>query len=219
VQIAPSIPGSRATLRSRRPSRWLVALLVVIVLLGGLLFWLSRESTLQSAAAWVTRHTQGRVSFEDPHGSLLSRATASRVVWRTETRVVTFDDVSLRWSPLWLFGGVVAVDNATAQRAVVETTGGGGALQPPSSLKPAMRVRIVRAHVAELDLVRDGGAPTTFRNVGFSAGAGWRDWFFKLEPATTPWGVLSADARRWSIRSRARTSCRTTIPAGWAASA
>ena len=172
-----------------------MALLVVIVLLGGLLFWLSRESTLQSAAAWVTRHTQGRVSFEDPHGSLLSRATASRVVWRTETRVVTFDDVSLRWSPLWLFGGVVAVDNATAQRAVVETTGGGGALQPPSSLKPAMRVRIVRAHVAELDLVRDGGAPTTFRNVGFSAGAGWRDWFFKLEPATTPWGVLSADAR------------------------
>jgi hypothetical protein len=194
VQIAPRIPSVRPGARSRAASRWLVAVLAVIVVLGGLGYWLSLESTLQSAARWVTARTEGRVVFEDPHGSLLSRATASRVLWRRPNGTVTSEDVSLRWSPLWLFAGVIAVDNFTAQRLTVETAGGGGAMQPPSSLEPALRVRVLRAHVAEMDLVR-GGAPTVFRNVGFSAGAGWHDWYFKLEPATTPWGVLTAEAR------------------------
>lgn len=195
MQIVPRIPaGRRVNPRSRLTSPWLVALLALVVALGGLVYWLSLESTLQAAAAWVTQRTQNRVAFEDPRGSLLSRATATRVVWRTESRAITFEDVSLRWSPLWLLAGVIAVDNATSQRVVVETTASAGPLEPPASLKPALRVRIARAHVAQLDLLR-GDAPTAFRNVGFSAGAGWREWYFKLEPATTPWGVLTADAQ------------------------
>jgi hypothetical protein len=194
VQIAPRIPAGRFKLRTRLASPWLVALLALVVVLGGLFYWLSLESTLRSAAAWVTQHTEGRVAFEDPHGSLLSRATASRIVWRREGGTVTSEDVSLRWSPLWLLAGVITVDNVTAQRMTVETRPSSAPSTRPSSLKPALRVRIARAHVGELDLVR-GGSPTTFRNVGFSAGAGWHDWYFKLEPATTPWGLLTADAR------------------------
>lgn len=194
MQIVPRILAGHANLRSRLTRPWLVAFVAFVVLLGGLGYWLSLESTLQSAARWVTSRTEGRVVFDDPRGSLLSRATVSRVAWRTESRTITAQDVGLRWSPWWLLAGVVAVDNFTAQRITVETTASAGPLAPPASLKPALRVRIVRARVAELDLVR-GGAPTTFRDVGFAAGAGWRDWYFELAPATTPWGVLSAQAQ------------------------
>ena len=194
MQLAHRIPALRPV-AARRISPWLIAFVVVLALLAALGVWLSRESTLRAAAAWVGAHTGQRFVFEDPHGSLLSRATFTRVVWRTDARTVTFEDVGLRWSPWWLAAGVVAVDNATAARTRVELTPTGAAAQgPPASLKPAMRVRIVRAHTAELAIVREG-APTVFRDVGFMAGAGWRDWYFKLAPATTPWGVLTAEGR------------------------
>ena len=82
----------------------------------------------------------------------------------------------------------------------VELLPGGAPRTLPDSLKPTLRMRIVRAHTVELDVLRDGstaadGSVTTFRDVGFAAGAGWRDWYFKLEPATTPWGVLGAEGR------------------------
>jgi len=84
---------------SRRAVAWLgaLALLLLVLALAGI--WLNQESTLQKAAGWIGERTQGRLVFEDPHGSLLSRATFSRVTWRMETRTVTFDEVGLRWSP------------------------------------------------------------------------------------------------------------------------
>ena len=195
MQIAPRIAGPRANVRWRWAYRWLIAFAAFLLILAGLVYWLSLESTLHRAAGWVAEKTQGRLVFEDTHGSLLSRATAARVVWRTEGRVVTSQNVSLRWSPLWLFAGIVALDNFAVDRMIVELTWTQGPHQPPESLKPALRMRIQRAHVAQLDVVQSGGSPTTFRDVGFTAGAGWRDWYFKLTPAQTPWGVLTAEAK------------------------
>jgi uncharacterized protein involved in outer membrane biogenesis len=193
VQIAHRFPALRPG-AARTGGAWLLVLLVLLGIVVGLAVWLSRESTLRSVAAWVSERTAQRWVFDDPHGSLLSRATFTRIVWHANDRTVTFDDVGLRWSPWWLLVGVVAVDNATASRMTVALPPGTGSATPPTSLKPAMRVRIERAHTAELDIVR-GSAPTVFRDVGFQAGAGWRDWYFKLSPAQTPWGVLTMNGR------------------------
>jgi len=173
---------------------WLGAFALLLVILAGAGVWLDRESTLQQAARWIGERTSQRLVLEDPHGSLLSRATFSRVTWRRDNRTVTFEEVGLRWSPWWLLAGIVAVDNATASRTVVDLPATEGPRTLPVSLEQSMRVRIVRAHTAELAIVR-GGSPTTFHDVGFTAGAGWRDWYFKLAPATTPWGRLTAEGR------------------------
>ena len=193
MQTAHRFPSLRPG-AARFGGTWLAVLLVLVAILAGLGVWLSRESTLRAVTAWVSQRTDQRWVFDDPHGSLLSRATFARIVWHTGDRAVRFEDVGLRWSPWWLLAGVIAVDNATAARTVVELPPAQGNATPPTSLKPAMRVRIVRAHTAELDFAR-GGAPTVFRDVGFQAGAGWRDWYFKLAPAQTPWGVLTLDGR------------------------
>ena len=168
----------------------------MLVVLVGAGIWLGRESTLQQAAAWAVARSNGTLSIDTPHGSLLSRASTPRLEWRTPTRTLTFENVSLRWNPLWLLGGVIAVDNASADRAVVTLRPGpeGSPLAPPSSLKPRMRVRVARAHAGAIELVR-GESTTRFSNVGFTAGAGWRDWYFKLTPADTPWGQLAAEAK------------------------
>jgi uncharacterized protein involved in outer membrane biogenesis len=195
MELGPHLRRPHLPALSRRGTHWLIALAVVVLVLGGLVFWLSLESTLQAAARWAVARSGGSLVIDQPHGSLLSRATASRIVWTTPTRTVTFDNVSMRWNPLWLLGGVVAVTNASADRAIVALTAGAnqGGLTPPSSLKPRVRVRVARAHVAELDLDRDGTV-TAFRNVGVTAGAGRSDWYFNLTPAQTPWGLLKADA-------------------------
>jgi uncharacterized protein involved in outer membrane biogenesis len=197
MQIGSRIHRPHLPALSRRATHWLVALAVVVLVLAGAVFWLSLESTLQMATRWAVERSGGSLAIDQPHGSLLSRATASRIVWRTPTRTLTFDNVSLRWNPLWLLGGVVAVTNATADRATVAlqgSTSNPNPLTPPSSLKPRMRVRVAHAHLDELDLVRNGST-TAFRNVGFTAGAGWHDWYFNLTPAQTPWGLLTADVK------------------------
>ena len=173
---------------------WLAAFGVLLAALALLATWLSREATLRQVAQWIASRTEQRLVFDDPHGSLLSRATFARVTWRTKGRTVTFEDVGLRWSPWWLLAGIVAVDNATARSTLVESTTT-GPRELPTSLKPSMRVRIVRAHTAELTFVHDGRREPAFHDVGFTAGAGWRDWYFKLAPATTPWGLLTAEGR------------------------
>jgi uncharacterized protein involved in outer membrane biogenesis len=180
---------------SKRGTHWAIGLLGVLVLLGGVVFWLSLESTLVRAVQWAEARSGGSVSIDDPHGSLLSRATASRIAWRTPTRTLTFDNVSLRWNPLWLLTGVLAVSNASADRAVValQPSHGNEPLAPPASLEPRVRVRVARAHLATLDLVRNGST-TSFHDVGFTAGASRHDWYFELTPAQTPWGTLTAKA-------------------------
>jgi hypothetical protein len=193
VQIAPRLTVPRTSGLSHRATAWIASLLVVLLLLAGAVWWLSRESTLQAAARWAVARSHGALAIDEPHGSLLSRATASRIAWQTPTRTLTFDNVALRWNPLWLLGGVIAVDGASADRATVALRpGSGGPMTPPTSLESPLRVRVAHAHVGLLEVQR-AGSTTDFRDVGFTAGAGWRDWYFKLTPAQTPWGQLTAD--------------------------
>lgn len=196
MSLAPTLGSTHAPRLGRKVRALLIAFAVVLVALAGAGVWLSRESTLQKAAAWAVTHSNGGLTIDAPRGSLLSRAAADRIVWHTATRDVTFENVSLRWNPLWLLGGVIAVDNASADRVVValKPSENASPLAPPSSLKPKLRVRVARAHAGAIDLVRNDST-TSFHNVGFTAGAGYRDWYFNLTPAQTPWGLLSADVK------------------------
>ena len=86
-----------------RPRRWprrlAIGVAVSGALLGGLYWFLGRESTLQQLAERVARESGGSIVITGVTGSLYSSMHLGKIVFRSPEQLMTFDNVDIDWSP------------------------------------------------------------------------------------------------------------------------
>ncbi|MBY0240222.1 MAG: hypothetical protein K2X55_12990, partial [Burkholderiaceae bacterium] len=98
---APAPPAAPA--RRRWPRIALAVLALLAVLLGGALWLLGRESTLQQIVQRVAKASGGQIAVTGVTGSLYGRMHVERIIHQTPDAVLTVRDVTIDWSPWQVF--------------------------------------------------------------------------------------------------------------------
>ena len=73
----------------RWPRRVAIGLVATGVVVGGALWYLGRETTLQMIAERAARATDGKLTLSGVRGSIYGAMHIDRIVWRTETQLAT----------------------------------------------------------------------------------------------------------------------------------
>src|SRR5207253_354040 len=180
----------------RHPARRAVGLLAValIVAFGALLAWLTREQTLVAAAATLVDHSHGQIALDKVSGSLLRPIHVEHASLKSGRYEFILENTTFRWSPLWLFAGVVAFEPVSVERArIVSGAGSNEPAQPPRSLAAPIRLRLERASIDRLTIVRGD----TEREIGpltLDVHAGAKSLAIGIERTQTPWGRFTVRA-------------------------
>ena len=127
----------------RWPRRVGIGVVVVGVVLGGAVWYLGRETTLQMIAQRVANASGGKLTLSGVTGSLYGHMHIGHVVFRTETSVTTADDIDIDWKPWQYLSRGVEIDKLYARVLRVET------LKPseepatmPTRLAPPFKVAV-----------------------------------------------------------------------------
>lgn len=180
-----------------RPRRWPKRLAigagVTVVLLGGAVWYLGREATLQQIAERVARASGGQITITGVTGSLYGRMHLGRVVYRSPESVITADNIDINWSPLQYFSEGVAISELHVASTVMQS------LQPskpptmPLSLAPPFRLSIGDAKLAKLVMIDELGTRTAIDNVALKLYGDSKQWQLKDASAITPFGRVTAE--------------------------
>ena len=186
-------PPSARTPPTFRRAAGLLAV-VLIVAFGALLALLSREQTLVAAAASLVEHSNGQIALDRVSGSLLRPIHVDHAVLKNGRYEFVLENTTFRWSPLWLFAGVVAFEPVSVERArIVSGAGSDEPVQPPQSLAPPIKLRLEHASIDRLTVVR-GDIEREIGPLTIDVHAGSKSLAFGIEPAQTPWGRLTVRA-------------------------
>src|SRR5438874_1401180 len=193
----PQSPNDTRLSNARtHPIRRVVGLLavVLIVAFGALLAWLSREQTLVAAAATLVDHANGQLALDGVSGSLLRPIHVEHAALKNGRYEFVLENTTFRWSPLWLFAGVVAFEPVSVERArIVSGAGSNEPVQPPQSLATPVKLRLERASIDRLTIVR-GDVEREIGPLTLDVHAGAKSLMVGIEPAQTPWGRLTMRA-------------------------
>ena len=193
--VPPSPPGAPP----RRPARrWLRRTLigggVVLALLGGGVWLLGRESTLQRILAQVARSSGGNISVTGVTGTLYGRMHIARIVYRSPESVLTIENVDINWSPLQYFSEGVAISELHAQSAVQKSIGQSKAPEMPVSLAPPFRLQVADARLEHLSLISPDGSRNDISAVRLQLYGDSQHWQLKNASALTRIGRVDANA-------------------------
>ena len=133
--------------------RWLLLLLVPIFLLGGAIFLVSQEGTLQWLAQKIVQASGGSVEIEGVSGTLVGSLEIEKVVYTSPERDIEINDLKLAWNPWPLLHGRLEVDQVTAARLKVELKQSSD--EPftlPQSLAPPFDVQLSEVSVDSLSV-------------------------------------------------------------------
>ena len=156
--------------------------------------WLSREQTLVAAAATLVDHANGQLALDGVSGSLLRPIHVEHAALKNGRYEFVLENTTFRWSPLWLFAGVVAFEPVSVERArIVSGAGGNEPVQPPQSLATPVKLRLERASIDRLTIVR-GDVEREIGPLTLDVHAGAKSLMVGIEPAQTPWGRLTMRA-------------------------
>ncbi|HYT98421.1 MAG TPA: hypothetical protein VEO36_13955, partial [Casimicrobiaceae bacterium] len=193
----PQSPNdTRLSNATTHPIRRVVGLLavVLIVVFGALIAWLSREQTLVAAAATLVDRANGQIALDRVSGSLLRPIHVEHAVLKNGRYEFILENTTFRWSPLWLFAGVVAFDPVTVERArIVSGAASNEPARPPQSLALPLKLRLDRATIDRLTVVR-GDIEREVGPLTMDVHAGAKSLAVGIEPAQTPWGRLTVRA-------------------------
>ena len=117
----PAQSPASASHERRWPRRVAIGVVVTGVLVGGTLWYLGRETTLQMIAQKVAASTGGKLTLTGVRGSLYGDMSIERIVWRTDEQLVIANKVSLKWSPSQIVSRGILVDRLHAANLRVET--------------------------------------------------------------------------------------------------
>ncbi|MGB9992497.1 translocation/assembly module TamB domain-containing protein [Massilia sp. SM-13] len=180
-----------------RPRRWPKRLAIgagiTVVLLGGAVWYLGREATLQQIAERVARASGGQITITGVTGSLYGRMHLGRVVYRSPESVITADNIDINWSPLQYFSEGVAISELHVASTVMQS------LQPskpptmPLSLAPPFRLSIGDAKLAKFVMIDELGARTAIDNVALKLYGDSKQWQLKDASAITRFGRVTAE--------------------------
>jgi len=187
---APTTPKTR-----RWPRRVAIGVAVTGVIIGGTLWYLGRETTLQMIAQRVASATGGKLTLTGVSGSLYGSMHIDRLVWRTPEQVITADKIDLDWSPAQVLSGGILVDKlwaASVRMQTLKETDEPSVM--PTSLAPPFRVELDDARLTRMTMVNIAGAETQIDNIRARVKGDKRSWVVQDAAASTPFGQVAANA-------------------------
>ncbi len=188
-----SSPDGAPPPRQRRwPRRLAIGVVITCAVVGGALWFLGRESTLQLIAERAEDALGGRLALEGVTGSLYDEMHVERIVWRTPEQVVTASGVDIDWSPRRLLTSGVEVDKLQVDSVQVRTLK--DKPEPstlPASLAPPFPIAVADARVDRATFINQGQT-TQIENIRLSLRGNGERWVLRDARASTPWGQAAA---------------------------
>ncbi len=181
--------------KRRWPRRVAIGVVVTGVIVGGTLWYLGRETTLQMIAQKVAASTGGKLTITGVRGSLYGAMTIDRIVWRTDEQLVIANKINLTWSPQQIVSRGILIDRLHAANLRVETL---KETDEPSTmpvkLAPPFPVSIDDARLNRATFVAKG-AETHIDNIRLRLEGNKQHWQVRDAAAVTPWGDVAANGR------------------------
>jgi translocation and assembly module TamB len=191
---ADAPPSAPASARKRRwPRRVAVGVVVTGVVLGGAVWYLGRETTLQMIAQRVANASGGKLALSGVSGSLYGHMHVKHVVFRTETSVMTGDNIDIDWKPWQYLSRGVEINKLAVQSLRMETlkeTDEPATM--PARLAPPFKIAVDDARLARLVMVNKG-VETPIENIRAALHGDKQQWKLDYASASTPWGQVAAN--------------------------
>jgi translocation and assembly module TamB len=181
-----------ASVRRKWLRRTLVAGGVTLAVLGGTVWLLGRETTLQQIVAQVARASGGQIVVTGVSGSLYGRMHIGRIIYRDESSVLTLDKIDINWSPLQYFSEGVAISELHVARAESRAIGAPKPAVMPTSIAPPFRLSIADGRVSDLAIVDEKGGRTELRAIKLQLKGDGQRWQIADATAETPIGAVAA---------------------------
>lgn len=188
----PDTPTQEAPKR-RWPRRVAIGTAAVVVVLGGAVWYLGRETTLQMIAQRVANASGGKLTLTGVSGSLYGHMHIGHVTFRTETSLVTADDIDIDWKPWQYLSRGVEIDKLYARILRVETLKESD--EPatmPTRLAPPFKVAVEDARLGKAQFVNKG-ATTEIDTIRARLHGDKAQWKLDYAAASTPWGQVAAN--------------------------
>lgn len=179
----------------RWPRRVAIGLVATGVVVGGAIWYLGRETTLQMIAERVSRSTGGKLTMTGIRGSIYGAMHIDRIVWRTDEQLAIATNIDLEWSPRQLLSKGIEVNKLHAADLRLETLKETDEpTKMPVSLAPPFKIALADARLAKATFVNKG-ATTEISNVRMRLFGDKVQWQLRDAAATTPWGKVAADGQ------------------------
>jgi translocation and assembly module TamB len=211
---APPSPPRRPARRWLR--RTLIGFGVAGVVLGGTVWLLGRETTLQQLMRRIAAASGGQIEVQGVSGSLYHHMHIARLVHRSAGTVITVDGIDINWSPLQFFSEGVAISELQAASLTINSSGPATPPILPASLAAPFRLRIADARLGQLTVL-DHGSRTQLSQIRFRLAGDGNRWQLDDAVASTDIGRLQAQlalgARRpFSVEGKASLSQTAGAP-------
>jgi len=192
---APPPDQPQAAKTRRWPRRVAIGAAATVVIVGGALWYLGRETTLQMIVQRVADATGGKLTVTGVTGSIYGAMHIERLVWKTDEQIITAVKIDVDWSPAQILSGGILVDKlwaASVRMQTLKETDEPSVL--PTTLAPPFRVEVDDARLNRLTMVNIAGAETQIDAIRVKAKGDKRSWVVQDAKASTPWGQVAANA-------------------------
>jgi translocation and assembly module TamB len=142
-----------APARKRRPALKiaLAAFVLLLVAAAGLIGFAVSERGLPLIVARIVAQSGGRITVEEPTGSIAGEMRFRRIRWRSDDATVIADDVIVKWNPGALWRRRLSISGLGARHVDIELAPSTGPASPPADLALPIAIDIERLAVAELE--------------------------------------------------------------------
>ena len=135
----------------RRTKIALAIVAVVVVAIAILVAFALSDRGLSYIASRVAGHSGGRISVEQPSGSIAGTMRFGRVTWRGADATLVAEDVVVDWKPGALLGRHLLIRGLGARKVELSLKPSSGPTSPATDLALPLAVDIDRLAIGELD--------------------------------------------------------------------
>jgi translocation and assembly module TamB len=129
----------------------LAAFVLLLVAVAALIGLALSERGLPLIVARIVAQSGGRITVEEPTGSIAGEMRFRRIRWRTSDATVTADDVIVDWNPGALWRRRLSIGGLGARHVDIELAPSTGPTSPPVDLALPIAIDIERLAVSELE--------------------------------------------------------------------
>jgi len=146
----PALSGIRIVSRAAA-----TALLLSLLLVGGVLYWLGTQHALQWLARQAFTASEGQLALDGVQGSLYERIIVSRAAFKDAALNIEARDIILEWRPQALLKREAHVTGLSIGELRIATAAIGPAepLQLPAALRLPLNLTIADARVKRIEIV------------------------------------------------------------------
>jgi translocation and assembly module TamB len=180
--------------RRRRRARTITLVVIALLAVGiaALVGYALSDRGLPYIVARIVAQTGGRITIEDPTGSVAGTMRFRRITWRGADATVTADDVVVDWSPGSLWSRRLSIRGLGARHVDIELKPSTGPTAPPTDLRLPLAVDIEQLAIAQLDW-RAGPRPGRISGLEFGYSGDARSHRIRRLRLVSDFGKLEGD--------------------------